>query len=72
VGRHAAPRRWWPEPRVAPQLPEAALGAAAVLRRRGEAALPGAAAVLRLHEAELRSVGAALPRHEEEPLGAAQ
>ena len=88
LGRHVEPRRRWPGPRVAPQLPEAALDAAAVLPRRGgaelrgaaavlprreEAELPGAVAVLlRREEAEQRGVAAALPRHEEEPLGAAQ
>jgi hypothetical protein len=72
LGRHAEPRRRWPEPRVAPQLPEAALDAAAVLPRRGGAELRGAAAVLpRREEAELSRGVAVLPLREAELRGAA-
>jgi len=70
LGRHAEPRRWWPEPRVAPQLPEAALDVAAVLPRRGGAELRGAAAAVlpRREEAELPGGVAVLPRREEAEL----
>jgi hypothetical protein len=66
LGRHVEPRRWWPEPRVAPQLPEAALGAAAALPLHEEAALRGAVAVLRRREeAELLDAAAVLLRRGE-------
>jgi hypothetical protein len=52
-----------------PQLPAAALDAAAELRRRGGAELPGAAAALRRREeAELPGAVAALRRREEAEL----
>jgi hypothetical protein len=72
LGRHVEPRRRWPGPRVAPQLPEAALDAAAVLPRRGGAELRGAAAVLpRREEAELLDAAAVLLRRGEAVLRSA-